>query len=122
MSGKPRGKSGGKSGGKRPGTFASGADSRRGRGPRPGAPNAGRPPDYIREMAREGLPATLPGIIEIGKGSATTTVAGKDGEAVEVQPSFRDRIHAVRLLADVAGESRPADGGATVVELVVRYE
>ena len=46
-------KSGAKSG-RKPGTFVSG-DPRAGRGPRKGAPNAGRPPDAIRATCRLGF-------------------------------------------------------------------
>lgn len=46
-------KSGLKSGAaKRPGTFSTGVDPRRGRGPAKGAPNAGRPHEEFREMCR----------------------------------------------------------------------
>ena len=45
-------KSGRKSG-RKPGTFTGADDPRRGRGPQPGAPNAGRPPDAFRELCRQ---------------------------------------------------------------------
>ena len=34
--------------------FGEGPDPRRGRGPQPGAPNAGRPPSAVQVIAREG--------------------------------------------------------------------
>lgn len=46
-------KSGEKSGEKRPGTFAKGRDPRQGRGPKPGAPNAGRPPNWFKDWCAE---------------------------------------------------------------------
>lgn len=52
-------KSGAKSGtkaaakGRRPGTFKPGYDPRRGRGPKPGAPNAGRPPNEYKKLMAE---------------------------------------------------------------------
>lgn len=45
-------KSGENSGVKKPGTFKKGGDPRQGRGPKKGAPNAGRPPDAFKEMCR----------------------------------------------------------------------
>lgn len=44
----------GKKSGNRPGTFVGGAaDPRAGRGPKKGAPNAGRPPDEFKALCRE---------------------------------------------------------------------
>lgn len=88
------------------GQFQPGNDPRRGRGPAPGAPNAGRPPNRIRELASTGLEHALPGISQIASGAETVTVLDKDGNAVELLPAHRDRINATRLLADVAGETK----------------
>lgn len=40
--------------------FAEGTDPRRGRGPLPGAPNAGRPPSAVQVIAREGWVDRVP--------------------------------------------------------------
>lgn len=48
MTAKKTGKSGQKSGGKKPGTFKGKDDPRNGRGPKKGAENAGRPPDWFK--------------------------------------------------------------------------
>jgi len=42
-----------------------GEDPRRGRGPEPGAPNAGRPPNELRAPAREGLEVAIPRLIPV---------------------------------------------------------
>lgn len=63
--------------------FAKGADSRRGRGPKKGAPNAGRPPnafkDFLREMIRDD-PTSRQALVDAAQnpaGGATFTSAWK---------------------------------------------
>lgn len=43
----------GQKSGKKPGTFTGADDPRRARGPKPGAPNAGRPTDAFKALMRE---------------------------------------------------------------------
>jgi hypothetical protein len=45
--------------------FKKGEDPRRGRGPRPGAPNAGRPPDAVRAACRAAFDARVPMLAEL---------------------------------------------------------
>jgi len=45
--------------------FQKGDDSRRGRGPKPGAPNAGRPPDAVRAACREAFADRVPMLAEL---------------------------------------------------------
>lgn len=84
--------------------FQRGADPRRGHGPAKGAPNAGRPPDRIVELARQGLEAALPGIIEIAKGLATEKIVGPNGEETEFKRSApaSDRARCTETLGKVA--------------------
>lgn len=56
--------------------FKPGPDSRRGRGPKKGAPNAGRPPNELRAMLREaGAKIAIPRLAQI-------SAQGKDADAV----------------------------------------
>jgi len=66
--------------------FQPGYDPRRGRGPRPGAPNAGARPNYIRALARQGLVEVLPRIIAI---------------ALDPDAAPRDVIRAFQVLCEV---------------------
>jgi hypothetical protein len=45
--------------------FKKGHDARRGRGPSPGAPNAGRPPDAVRAACREAFAVRVPMLAEL---------------------------------------------------------
>ena len=65
------------------GPFVSGPDPRRGRGPKPGAPNAGRPPSVIRERCR---------------GSFEDRIAVLEEIADNPEASASDRIRALDLL------------------------
>lgn len=92
-------KSGSKSG-NRPGTFKGKDDPRNGRGPQPGAPNAGRPPSRIKALAaelveRKALIAVLGKIAVAELGEAW---ADKDGETVYGETKNTDRIAAIKLL------------------------
>ena len=93
-------KSGGKS--ERPGKatrFREGPDPRRGRGPAPGAPNAGRPPNAFAARCRE--IADRESLLEM----AAKIAAGKEGEIVTIGDSTNamvskpsDRIAAMKLI------------------------
>ena len=67
----------------RGGPFIPGPDPRRGRGPKPGAPNAGRPPSVIRERCR---------------GSFEDRIAVLEEIADDAKTSAGDRIRALDLL------------------------
>ena len=67
----------------RGGPFVPGPDPRRGRGPKPGAPNAGRPPSVIRERCR---------------GSFEERIAVLEEIADDPGVSAGDRIRALDLL------------------------
>ncbi len=63
------------------GPFVPGPDPRRGRGPKPGAPNAGRPPSVIRERCRgsfEDRIAVLEEIVDDAKVSAGDRIRALD--------------------------------------------
>lgn len=45
--------------------FREGDDARRGHGPKPGAPNAGRPPDAVRAACREAFSERVPMLAEL---------------------------------------------------------
>ena len=67
----------------RGGPFIPGPDPRRGRGPKPGAPNAGRPPSVIRERCRGGFEDRIAVLEEI---------------ADDAKANAGDRIRALDLL------------------------
>ena len=67
----------------RGGPFVPGPDPRRGRGPKPGAPNAGRPPSVIRERCR---------------GSFEDRIAVLEEIADDPKANAGDRIRALDLL------------------------
>ncbi len=67
----------------RGGPFVPGPDPRRGRGPKPGAPNAGRPPSVIRERCR---------------GSFEDRIAVLEEIADDARANAGDRIRALDLL------------------------
>lgn len=56
--------------------FAAGVDERRGRGPAPGAPNAGRPRDVIREAYLQGAERALPKLLAHLDSDDETVVQG----------------------------------------------
>ena len=65
----------------RGGPFIPGPDPRRGRGPKPGAPNAGRPPSVIRERCRgsfEDRIVVLEEIADNPKASASDRIRALD--------------------------------------------
>lgn len=86
--------------------FQRGNDPRRGRGPEKGAPNAGRPPDRIKELAESGLEVAVWAAIEIVHGEPTEKVklGGADGKTIEVIRSAdaNARIRAGEFLGKVS--------------------
>jgi hypothetical protein len=63
--------------------------SLRGRGPAPGAPNAGRPPSILRDAYRQAAEARLPFLLDV--------VDGK------VEASTADRLKAIDMLNKYGG-------------------
>ena len=119
-------KSGSKTG-KRPGTFTGKDDARNGRGPKPGAPNAGRPPSRVKALAlalveREDLIEVLGkiAVAELGE-----KWLDKEGEEVYGETKNTDRIAAIKLLL-AYGDGLPtqrqeltgADGGPVETNVV----
>lgn len=94
-------KSGHKSG-RKPGTFTGADDPRRGRGPKKGAANAGRPPDVIRRILREAFADRIPLLVSIAKGEDFTikSVNGDTGEPEEktLSPTIEQRMKAMDML------------------------
>lgn len=106
-----------KKSGENSGTFQPGPDPRRGRGPAPGAPNAGRPPNEFAARCRE--IADREQLLEMAAKIAT----GKEGEIVTIGGTTNamvskptDRIAATKLiLAYGHGQPvQPVDLDATV--------
>lgn len=87
----------------RGGTFQRGADSRRGKGPTKGAPNAGRPKDKIVELARQGLEQALPLLIKTALGKPTEIQKDEEGNETgyTVSASANERNRAVEVLGKV---------------------
>lgn len=127
--------SGGKSGeksGKRPGTFTGADDPRRGRGPKKGAPNAGRPPDEFKRIMRgissrkeviarlrklTGKSKTVPDelflkawekITDRGYGKAVQPLehSGPDGEPIPVETADKALGLVLSELAGIAARKR----------------
>lgn len=86
--------------------FQRGGPQGPGRGPAKGAPNAGRPPDRIKELAEQGLEIAVWGAIEIVHGEPTEKIQfeGKDGEVIEAKRSASadTRIRAGEFLGKVS--------------------
>lgn len=78
--------------------------TRQGRGPKKGAPNAGRPKDRIVEMAAAGLEKALPLLIDTALGEAVEKMVTPEGIAtnIKVSPTANERSKAVEVLAKVA--------------------
>lgn|ERR1051325_272787 len=104
-----KGESLGKSAGKSAVTvgrpFKSGLDDRRGRGPKKGAPNAGRPPNELRAMLREaGATIAIPRLAQVA-------AEGSDADAV--------RAAAVILDKALPRQMNPEDDGDEQVQWYV---
>jgi hypothetical protein len=91
---------------RQPGTFVTGYDPRRGRGPKRGAENAGRPPSAIRASMRASLDRRLQLLEEIADGALPIgrkcpkcgyKPKKEDGESVGVDTG--DRLRALEMLA-----------------------
>lgn len=85
--------------------FQRGHDPRRGRGPRAGTPNAGRPRNDWREACRAALEKAdgLGFIAQVMSGEAVQAVGvDKHGKPILRRPRIRDRLNAVKLLLDYA--------------------
>ena len=101
--GTTRGKSAKKSATRRGRPFTGASDPRRARGPAKGAPNAGRPPDAIRRICREGFADRIPALVAIANGEAiqseTVQIEGKPDELRTVYPTPEQRMKAIDMLA-----------------------
>jgi hypothetical protein len=84
--------------------FQRGGDPRSGRGPKKGAPNAGRPKDKIVELAAQGLEKALPLLIQTALGKATEIQKDEEGNETgyTVSASANERSKAVEVLGKVA--------------------
>lgn len=96
-------KSAKKSANRRGRPFTGADDPRRARGPKKGAPNAGRPPDEIRRICREGFADRIPALTAIANGEAIKSekveVEGKPAELRTVYPTPEQRMKAIDMLA-----------------------
>lgn len=69
----------------------------------PGNKGGGRPRNEVREMALRGFEENLPRLIRIAAGTETRTALVTVGEmqvAVEVQPTFKESVDAMRELGN----------------------
>lgn len=81
--------------------FQPGQDRRRGKGPKPGSPNAGRPTNALRTMLREsGLSIVVPLLTDCAKGEAMVKVKLPDGTETStmLSASVQDRLRAADLI------------------------
>lgn len=87
------------------GRFDKGNPQGPGRGPRRGAPNAGRPPDALKALAREGTVKAVELAIKAIDGEATEKIVAPDGTVTELRtsPTMMVRLKAGELCAKVAG-------------------
>lgn len=78
--------------------------TRQGRGPKKGAPNAGRPKDRIVEMAAAGLERAIPLLIDTALGEATEKMVSPEGVVtnIKVSATANERAKAAEVLAKVA--------------------
>jgi hypothetical protein len=93
-------KSGSKSG-RKPGTFVGGAaDPRAGRGPKKGAPNAGRPPDEFKAMMRQlaSKDETIARLRDILSGAIP--MEREDGSTVDVPVDSDTYLKALAFVTD----------------------
>ena len=84
--------------------FQRGGDPRSGRGPKKGAPNAGRPPSWIHELVDEGLKnGAIHQLVATAQGKPVQRVQLPDGSETEVVVSAapKDQIMATRTLLEV---------------------
>ncbi len=79
--------------------FSPGEDRRRGRGPRPGAPNAGRPRRALRQLALQSFADQIPTLLSIAAGEPVVRVRkGKKETEITVSAAPGDRIRAIDVL------------------------
>jgi hypothetical protein len=95
--------------------FQQGIDSRRGRGPKKGAANAGRPASAVRDAARLAFAERLHVLKAIADGEPVhkVEIPGKEGVTVmKVSASPGDRIRALEVLAKIGlpAQIESADG------------
>lgn len=104
--------------------FQRGGDSRSGRGPKKGAPNAGRPPDAIRALFRETAFAVAQKLQTLANGGTVTTTVVSQGVPIEVE--IRPDIDQLTRIADIAAKHGiPAQlevAGDPTRPLTIRFE
>lgn len=104
-----------------PGAFTGADDPRRGRGPAKGAANAGRPPDVIRRLCREGFASRIPALVSIANGDPVTIekvqTEGKPAETRTVLPTPEQRMKAIDLLGKygLGTTISPMDGDGNAI-------
>ncbi len=90
--------------------FQKGADARRGRGPKKGAPNAGRPPSEIRKVLRASFEDRIPILERIADG----TLKGDKLKAIEMMAKYG--LGTTITPTDGDGKSLPAGITVTLVD------
>jgi len=85
------------------GLFTRGGPQGPGRGPAPGAPNAGRPKDSVRQAALLAFEERLDLLCAIADGTLKGERVAKDGTVILVGPSVDERRKALCDLARLGG-------------------
>lgn len=111
---------------RRAGQFTGRGDVRNGpgKGPAKGAPNAGRPPDKVRELSRAGYAAAIPFLRRIAQGEhIQTTITTSDGVSkdIEIRPSAADMRGAADTLGKYGALTHIEVAGDPTAPLTVRF-
>ena len=105
--------------------FAPGPDPRRGRGPKKGAPNAGRTPDDIRALARAGFAEAVPKLRQVALGhhvQGTVTLPDGTTKDVDIRPDASAMARAADILGKYGLPAQLELAGNGLAPLVVRFQ
>ena len=100
-------------------------DPRAGRGPAKGAPNAGRPPDEIRALARSGFAEAVPKLRQVALGQhvqATVTLPDGTTKDVDIRPDASAMARAADILGKYGLPTQLEVGGDPNRPLVIQFE
>ena len=63
-------------------------------------PNAGRPPDWLKDKCREAGPKVVEFLIDVATGQNMEQVVNDNGETIGVPAAVKDRIKAAEVVLD----------------------
>lgn len=67
-------------------------------GPGGAQPNAGRPPDWLRQECQKHAPKLIEFLANVANGKDVEQAVGAEGEVISVPAAVRDRIKATEIL------------------------